>query len=125
MNIDQILASMPDAEVDYNDQPDEHGDDFSELDDVVDAATNQPEPGIKRHVDGARLVSKRKSDDGTFTELWVFHTTNLRDDLKIRRAIVGDTDIPVGASESPTGEQRLETWAVGNIEFVSVTGLPN
>ena len=126
MNIDSILDTLPQDDVptrsevsaDTSDRPD-----VPELDDFADQITHQD--GIRRAVNGARLVSKHKSADGSFTELWIYRTERTASDAKVLRAILAGTDIPVGASQSPDGSQTFSTWACGNIEFVEVFGMPN
>lgn len=125
MNIDDLIADMPPLSDDRD--PDEGASDRDDqLSDVVDAAadSNSESQAIHRHVPGAKLVFKRKADDGTFSELWVFHTDTIQTDLKIRRQIISGTDIPPGATTSTSGEQQLDTWTCGNVEFIHISGLP-
>lgn len=82
--------------------------------------------GAIRVVAGAHLVFKRQQEDGTFEELWQY---NLGDDfkkeLKIRRAILAGTDIPINKLRSPDNSQTYDIWTVGNGQLMKVKGLPN
>ena len=82
--------------------------------------------GAVRTVPSAHLVYKRQLEDGTFDELWQY---NLGDDfkkeLKIRRAIIAGTDIPINKMRSPDNTQSYELWTIGNGQMLKVKGLPN
>jgi len=82
--------------------------------------------GVIRTVPSAHLVYKRQLGDGTFDELWQY---NLGDDfkreLKVRRAILAGTDIPINKMRSPDNSQTYELWTVGNGQLLKVNGLPN
>lgn len=82
--------------------------------------------GEIRTVTGANLVYKRQDDGGTYEELWIY---NVGDDVKaevqIRRAILAGTDILPSNRESEDGSQQADTYTVGNIQFLKLTGLPN
>ncbi len=97
-----------------------------ELDTVVDSATEDPNKvGLIRTVRKAHLVYKRASDDGTFTELWLYNLQNMQQQTEIKRAILAGTDIPPNQTQSPDGAQSYSTWAVGNAEMIEITGLPS
>lgn len=82
--------------------------------------------GVIRTVTGACLVYKRKTEDGTFEELWLFNIgKNMRNEVKIRRAILAGTDIGPQDIASEDGTQEVETTTVGNVQFLRITGLPN
>lgn len=82
--------------------------------------------GIVRHVDGAHLVFKRQTSNGTFEELWIY---KLGDEVtssdKIKQAIVAGTDIPRDKMQSPDGSQKYEVTTMGDAQYVKITGLPN
>lgn len=81
--------------------------------------------GEIRTVDGAHLVYKRQTDDGTFEELWVFKSGDkFVDEINIRRDILAGTDIPVDKTQSDDGSQTSELWSVGNVQLMLVSGLP-
>lgn len=82
--------------------------------------------GIIRTVTGAFLVYKRKAQDGTFEELWIYNVgKNMADEVKIRRAILAGTDISPQDVSSEDGTQECHTQTVGNVQFLKITGLPN
>jgi hypothetical protein len=109
-------------------EPSEFEDTESELSDMegseeeVDANFQ----GEIRTVTGANLVYKRQDDGGTYEELWIY---NVGDDVKaevqIRRAILAGTDILPSSRESEDGTQQADTYTVGNVQFLKLTGLPN
>lgn len=103
---------------------DEHGDAIDHV--VDDAADSDPDKsGQIRTVAGAHLVYKRQQDDGTYEELWIYKTTELRTEAKIKREIISGTDIPPNSRTSPDGSQQYELWNVGNVELLRVQGLPS
>lgn len=123
------------------DQPLNFQDDQSEVDDMDadlndDTALDTPEEetaedpnfqGIIRTVKGANLVYKRQMPDGTYTELWLFNIGNdLKQESITKRAILAGTDIePSSAEQSQDGKQNMETWSAGNVQFLSLTGIPS
>lgn len=109
---------------DTGDGEDEHGDGIDHVVDNVE--DNDPDrAGQIRTVPNAHLIYKRQSDDGTFEELWIYKTTELRTEAKIKRAIVSGTDIPPNSRTSPDGSQQYEIWNVGNVELIRIQGLPS
>lgn len=82
--------------------------------------------GIIRQVDGAHLVYKRQTANGTFEELWIY---KLGDDIissdKVKQAIVAGTDIPRDKMQSPDGSQKYEVTTMGDAQYVKIIGLPN
>lgn len=101
-------------------------DDSEEIGSVGEEPTEEQDPnfaGLLRRVEDARMVYKREKADGTFAELWIYNVKNFRDGMIIKRRILSGTDIPEGKHTSPDGSQRCETWTVGNIEMLHVTGL--
>ena len=82
--------------------------------------------GVIRTVTGACLVYKRKTEEGTYEELWVYNVgKNMRNEVKTRRAILAGTDIPPQSVSSEDGTQEVETTTIGNAQFLRVVGLPN
>lgn len=109
---------------DFNDTESDSGDDG--IDHVADAASADPDKqGVIRTIDGAKLIYKRKSDDGAYEELWVCGSTNPRRAYKIKRDILAGTDIDNDQQSSTDSSQRQEIWNVGNVQFVKISGLPN
>lgn len=97
-----------------------------ELDGIQDQAEEDPDrAGLIRTVVGAHLIYKRKTEDGSFEELWIYNISSLRDEMKVRKAILAGTDIPVSKMKSEDGDQEYTLWAVGNAELLNITGLPN
>ena len=82
--------------------------------------------GNIRTVAGANLVYKRKGEDGNYEELWVFNIgEDMKQESRLRRAILAGTDIVPNQRESEDGSQREETWSVGNVQYLKLTGIPN
>lgn len=82
--------------------------------------------GVIRHVPRAHLVHKRQQEDGTFNELWIYNIGNdFKKELKIRRAILAGTDIPINKMRSPDNTQSYEIWTAGNAQMMMIKGLPN
>lgn len=128
-----------DQSIDDADPNDSAFDDFAEdqpedvdpetdvaLDDVANRAVEDPDrQGLIRTVDNAHLVYKRETEDGTFEELWVYNSTDMRAETETKRAILSGTDIPVNKTRSPDGAQTYELWASGNVEMMVIRGLPS
>ncbi len=82
--------------------------------------------GLIRTVKGAHLVYKRKQEDGTYDELWVFKAgKDMKDALKVRRAILAGTDIPPKSTKSQDGSQSYTLTSLGNGQVLHIKGLPN
>lgn len=83
--------------------------------------------GLIRTVKGAHLVYKRKNEEGSYDELWVFGVENndIRDSLEVRRAIIAGTDIPPRALKSEDGRQSYTLTTLGNGQLLHIKGLPN
>jgi len=85
---------------------------------------NPNKQGIIRHVDKAHLVYKRQTPDGTFEELWSYNiSTDMKDELTIRRKILSGTDIPSQKTQSPDGSQAYTITTMGNGQLLHITGL--
>ena len=82
--------------------------------------------GLIRRVPGAHLVYKRKEEDGTYNELWVYKIQkDIRDDSKVRQQILASTDIPIERMQSDDGTQQYDLWTVGDVQMMNIVGLPN
>ncbi len=82
--------------------------------------------GVVRTIPNAHLVSKRQQEDGTFEELWQYNIgDDFKKELKIRRAVLAGTDIPINKMKSPDNSQTYELWTVGNGQLLKIKGLPN
>jgi hypothetical protein len=108
------------------------GDELAPVDGELDGlADEQPaeDPdfqGVIRTVTGACLVYKRKGEEGTFEELWIYNIgKNMRNEMKIRRSILAGTDIQPNDVSSQDGTQRAESTTIGNVQYLRITGLPN
>ena len=102
-----------------SDQPDSNIDGFE-----VEGDPNKQ--GLIRTVRGAHLVYKRKNEEGTFDELWVFGTgEDMKNTLAVRRAILAGTDIPPRSTKSLNGNQSYTLTSMGNGQILHITGLPN
>ena len=115
---DNELEDLPPEDQESNDD---------DLDDVASEATEDPDrQGLIRKVQGAHLVYKRESEDGTYEELWIYNSgDSMKDELNVRRSILSGTDISVNKTSSDDGKQNYSMWSVGNIEMVHIKGLPN
>jgi hypothetical protein len=81
--------------------------------------------GVLRTVPNAHLVYKRQNGDSTFDELWIFNAQQkIQDDIKIRKEILSGTDIDDGNTTSEDGSQEYTLYSVGDVQMLSVTGLP-
>lgn len=88
--------------------------------------TNPNFQGVLRTVMGANLVYKRQIEDGTFEELWIYNVgDDVKSEIKTRKAILAGTDIQPGQVSSEDGSQSLETYTVGNVQYLKINGLPN
>lgn len=83
--------------------------------------------GLVRTVKGAHLVYKRKNEEGSYDELWVFGTGNndIKDSLEVRRAILAGTDIPPRALKSENGQQSYTLTSLGNGQLLHIKGQQN
>jgi len=125
------LTSPEDSEHSSDDRSDDSDSEESQeedddLDQVVDkAAANPDRQGQLRQVPDAHLVYKREQDDGTFEELWVYKSTELRTESRIKAAILAGTDIKRGRQKSDDGSQAFQLWTAGNVEMICIKGLPS
>lgn len=80
--------------------------------------------GMIRTVRGAYLVYKKKTDKGTFEEVWIYNVgKDLKTESNIRKAILSGTDINPNTNESDDGQQKAKSWTIGNVQFLTITGL--
>ena len=118
-----------DEKEDREDHDDEdHDEDDSEIhEEPVDADEEDPNhQGVIRTIDNAHLIYKRKENDGTYSELWIYMIGDgVNDEMKVRRAILAGTDIPQNKIMSSDRSQQYELWTIGNVQFLQVTGLPD
>lgn len=126
-DLDSDQADELDLDDDLGDNDAEtDGEEDPKLDAITDQATEDPDKqGLIRTVKGSHLVYKRKSEDGTYEELWIYNAGNMRDELEVRKAILAGTDIPTSKTQSPDGSQKYELWSAGNAEMLQIQGLPN
>jgi len=82
--------------------------------------------GVIRTVKNAHLVYKKQTEDGTFTELWIYNIhRNSHDELDIRRSILAGTDIPKTKTRSVDGIQHYTITTMGNAQLLKINGLYN
>lgn len=129
------LPMAPDQEDDFNLDSDTDMDDEDSLDDDFfgepnneDGETPEDEnpdfQGLIRTVRGACLVYKRKTEDGTYDELWIYNVgDNLKQETIIRKAILAGTDIDPNTQMSDDGQQRAKTQTIGNVQYLNITGM--
>ena len=124
-----------DAELDLT-EPTDDADDVDDVDlSIEEPDTDNPETdedenpnrqGLISTIPGAHLVYKRKNEDGTYDEMWIFKISNaLKDELVIQREILAGTDIPETKMTSKDGTQYYELWTAGDAQILKVFGLPN
>ena len=82
--------------------------------------------GVVRTVKGAYLVSKDKAPDATFTEVWIYNVGDkYEEEANIRKSILAATDIDPSKNFSEDGSQEAHLKTVGNVQFLTITGLPD
>lgn len=108
----------------YSDEETEMGDkDQNANDKQNDAADFQ---GAIRTIRGACLVYKRQQEDGTFEELWIYNIgKKYQREEKIKKGIIAGTDIDISKLQSQDGSQKIKISSIGNVQFLTITGLPN
>lgn len=117
------IPTEPDPENNLDDA--EKVSDEVETDPEDETNDNPNRQGLIRTVKGAHLAYKRKNEDGTFDELWIFNSDGLKTSIIIKKAILAGTDIPVDKTSSDDNLQTYKIWSSGNIEMIEVKGLPN
>ena len=126
-----FMRSLEDDD-EFVDEDDEPFDD-EELDDeqMEDEPFDEPEEesryeGVVRPVKGAYLVSKKQQPDDTYTEVWVYNTgKDYKSEANIRKAILAGTDIDPLKNFSEDGSQECVIDSLGNIQYITLTGLPD
>lgn len=109
----------PNSQEQEGDQNDYMSDDQEDKDN-----TNTDFQGLIRTVRGACLVFKRKTQNGTFDELWVYNVgDNLKQETIVRKAILAGTDIDPNTQTSDDGSQKAKTTTLGNVQFLNLSGL--
>lgn len=92
-----------------------------------DDASNSEDPnyqGMIRTVRGAYLVYKRKETNGTYEEVWMYNVgKDLKKETSIRQAILAGTDVDPNTHMSDNGEQKARTWTIGNVQYLTISGL--
>ena len=80
--------------------------------------------GLIRTVRGACLVYKRKTDDGTYDELWIYNVgDNVKTETRIRNGILSGTDINPNTHMSDDQTQKSKTTTIGNVQYLLISGL--
>lgn len=142
--LEQIRLRAEEAEEELNDEIDDSSMDFIEGEDMnseddfsddldinsddeeADGEEDLNRQGLIRDIENAYLVYKRKDEDGSFSELWAFKVgDDFRNELKIQNSILSGTDIEDDENVSENNTQQYEIWAVGNLQMIYITGLPN
>jgi len=111
---------------------DEMGDEDEEFSDDLETGEQEEDEdpdfqGVIRTVPGACLVYKRKDEQNTYEELWVYNVggRDIKPEMRIRSSILAGTDIDPKTQKSPDGQQRCDTLSVGNVQFLHIMGLVN
>ena len=95
-------------------------------DEEVPEGGDKDRAGVIRYVKDAHLVFKRRNEEGTFDELWLYNISNdMKDELVVRRAILAGTDISKNKTRSEDGNQQYNLTTLGNAQYLQITGLPN
>ena len=82
--------------------------------------------GVVRSVKGAYLVSKKQQPDNTYTEVWIYNVGDKFDDeANIRNAILSATDIDPKKNFSEDGSQEAVLKTIGNVQYLTITGMPD
>lgn len=79
--------------------------------------------GKTRRVPRAKMLWKRKDENGLFTERWMYLAQSIDDIVTIKRNILSETDIPVNKTVSPSGEQGFVMEQFGDVVFITISGL--
>lgn len=91
-----------------------------------DPSGDKNRAGTIRYVKDAHLIYKRRNEEGTFDELWLYNISNdMKDELTVRRAILAGTDISKNKTKSEDGNQNYSLSTLGNAQYLHITGLPN
>jgi len=118
------LDGDPDDELDMGEEDEEDFDD--DLDDDLDESDVPQYDGIVRSVKGAYLVSRKQQPDQTFTEVWIYNTDRkYENEANTRKAILAGTDIDPKTSVSEDKSQKAIYKSIGNVQFLTIVGLPN
>lgn len=93
---------------------------------LEDANQDPDRQGIIRTVAGAHLVYKRRTEENTFEELWIYNVgkNSYQQSMQTRKAILSGTDIQPGQTHSEDNKQHYEIWTAGKAELIKITGLP-
>jgi hypothetical protein len=82
--------------------------------------------GIVRTIKGAYLVSKKKQPDETYTEVWMYNIgKKFETEANIRKSILSGTDIDPIRNASEDDSQEASITSVGNVQFMTLTGIPD
>jgi hypothetical protein len=80
--------------------------------------------GLVRAVKGAYLVSKKKQEDETYTEVWMYMVGNkFHNEANIRRSILSATDIDPAEHMSEDESQHAHIVTIGNVQYMTLTGI--
>lgn len=130
--VPSLAAEYEEEQEDNTDGEDTENFDYDEVDDLEDIDNDSEESnenpnkaGLIRRVQNAHLVYKKQTPDGSYEELWIYNTDNMKDEIKIKREILSGTDIPNDKTSSDDGSQSYDLWTVGNVQMLNVKGLPN
>lgn len=79
--------------------------------------------GQATRVPGASLLWKKREQDGTYTEQWMFVTKDLKSLINTKRAIISRTDIPTNGTVSEDGKQSFVMEQFGDLVYITISGL--
>ena len=119
---DEDLVGDPD-EIDVKGGGDSESDEDN-IDSEDNISKSGKYEGVVRAVKGAYLVSKKKTPDDTYTEVWLYNIgKKFEIESNIRKTILSGTDIDPIKNFSEDGSQEAVLKTVGNVQFLTLTGL--
>lgn len=120
---EEDIENNLDDEDDLNDKENNN----EELDnEELDNEEKSKYDGIVRSVKGAYLVSKKQQPDETYKEVWIYNVgKKFSDEANIRKSILAYTDIDPTKNFSEDGSQEAVITTVGNVQYLTIVGLPD
>jgi hypothetical protein len=107
-----------------DDESNEHPHEQDE--DKQESKEDPDKQGLIRTIKGAHLIYKRQESDGTYGELWIYKIDKgMKDEYKIRNAILNGTDIDQKSGQSSDEKQHYELWTSNNRQLMKIYGLVN
>ena len=119
-------TTEPDADLHVEKDRGDHDDSNEKGEDQQESKEDPDKQGLIRTVKGAHLIYKRQESDGTYGELWIYKIDKgMKDEYKIRNAILNGTDIDQKSGQSKDERQHYELWTSNDRQMMKVYGLVN